>query len=179
MAYGFIVEKTIAADNLDVLNINAIAAKGTNVDGGTAVVLGTYNKGQYTVTVAGAAAAAGVGIAYNPTEHLTEVNGKYFAGLSADPRDYTNIGGRPFDVFIPKKGDIIGFTAANFADGKLPSTTNKNITTAANGVWTAGAEAIAAGKVAFELLEIENLPFPQAGVGFENAQLYVCVCTNN
>ena len=179
MAYGYIVEKKIAASDVDALNANAVTVAGTNVDGGMAVTLGAYDKGVYTVALAGATADVGVWMAYNPTEHLTVVNGKYFAGLSADPRDYTNLATRPFDIFKPRVGDIIGFTTANFASGAVPTTTNKYITTAANGVLTAGSSPITAGKVAFTLLSIENLPFPQSGIGLDYQPLYVCVCSAN
>ena len=46
-------------------------------------------------------------IAYNPEVKYTYVNGKVYAGLSADARDYTNVAGEVFDAFKPKKGDEI------------------------------------------------------------------------
>lgn len=182
MAYGFIVEKKIAATEISTLNASATCA--TNVDGGNAVVLGAYAKDGYTVTLAGAAASAGTWMAYNPTEQLTAVgsapNVKYFAGLSVDPRDYTNLAGRQIDIFKPQVDDIIGFTAANFGSNQVPdTTTNKYITTAANGQLIASGTAIAAGKIAFQILEVATLPFPQSGVGMEFAPLYVCKCTAN
>lgn len=177
--YGYIVEKKIAASEIDALNANAVTTGTTNVDGGMAVSLGTYSQGVYTVSLAEATASVGTWVAYNPTEHLTVVNGKYFSGLSADPRDYTNLATRPFDIFKPQVGDIIGFTAANFGSNTVPSTTNKYITTAASGLWNAASSAIASGKVAFTLLAIESIPFPQAGIGLSYEPLYVCVCTAN
>lgn len=180
MAYGYIVEKKIAASDVDALNANAVTTGTTNVDGGMAVALGAYDKGVYTVSLPGATAFTGMWMAYNPTEHLTVVNGKYFAGLSADPRDYTNLATRPFDIFKPQVGDIIGFTAANFGSNQVPdATTNKYVATAADGLWVAGASSISAGKMALTCLAVENLPFPQAGIGLDYQALYVCVVTAN
>lgn len=170
---GYIVEKTLRADEADSLNRNAIAS--VNVDGGNLVTFGAYDKGVFTVTPATATAALGVGMAYNPTEHLTVVNGKMFAGLSKDPRDFTNIANRPFDVFIPCKGDIVGFTADNI-NGAAP-TAGQFLVQAANGQLKASATA--GDGIAFKLLAIESLPFPQACVGNEIAPLYVCECVAN
>ena len=180
---GFIVEKKIAAD--EIASLNASATCSTNVDGGNAVTLGAYANDNYTVTLAGATADVGVWMAYNPTERLTPVgtspNIKYFAGLSADPRDYTNLATREVDIFKPQVEDIIGFTAANFGSNQVPdTTTNKYITTAASGQLIASDIPVAAGKVAFEILSVETLPFPQGGtVGMDFATLYVCKCTAN
>jgi hypothetical protein len=174
MAYGFIVEKKINASDIDALN--NIATCATNVDGGNLVTYGAYAQGVWTVTLAGANAGTGLGMAYNPTEHLTVVNGKYFSGLSADPRDYTNLANRPFDVFHPVAGDIIGFTTANIT-GNAP-VVNDVLTTAANGVLTVNA-APTAGTTQFKVLAVENLPFPQAGIGLDYQPLYVCECMAN
>lgn len=173
MAYGYIVEKKIAASDIDALN--NIATCASNVDGGNAVIFGSYSQGVWTVTLATANAGA-IALAYNPTEHLTLVNGKTFAGLSADPRDYTNLANRPFDIFTPVAGDIVGFTAANITN---TPTVGQYLTTSATGTFTASGSVPADGVSAFKVLAIENLPFPQAGVGLNYQPLYVCVCIAN
>lgn len=182
MANGYIIPKQIMASENDALVQNVITTN-TDVMGGGAVTLGAYSKGVYTVT-ATATATAGLGVymAYNPTEHLTNVNGKLFSGLSADPRDYVNLGGRPFVAFKPMVGDIVAFTAGNFASGgTMPDkTTNKYVTTTATAnQWGASNSATAAGNISFTCIDVETLPFPQAGIGMEFAPLYICQCTAN
>lgn len=176
MAYGYIVEKTLRADDNDALNRNAICTA-ADVEGGNAVIFGAYKEGVYTVTLSTNTASKGVGMAYNPTEHLTKVGDKFFAGLSADPRDYVNIKGRPFDVFIPQPADIVGFTDADINGTKPDGTTNPYLIQDNSGKWKA---ANAAGNgIAWKFLEKTVLPFPQAGVGNELADLYVCECVQN
>lgn len=80
-----------------------------DIDGGMLVKLGEYADGVWNVTKA--TEGEGLYMAYNPSEHFTDVNGRLFAGLTKDPRDYTNLTGRTFDIFKLTKGDIVGITA--------------------------------------------------------------------
>lgn len=172
--YGFVVEKQIAASVVPTLNKSATCA--TNVDGGNLVTVSTYAGGSYTATLGTAGAATGFWMAYNPTEHLTDVNGKLFSGLSVDPRDYTNIKDRQFDIFKPQVEDIVGVTTANIT-GTAP-TVGQYLEPAASGKLATKASQTSS-STSFKVVAIENLPFPQAGIGQENASLYVCVCVAN
>lgn len=174
MAHGYIIEKQIAADDIGTLTKSATCA--TDVDGGNLVTLGEYKEGTYTATLGTAGAKLGFWMAYNPTEHLTDVNGKQFAGLSEDPRDYTNLKGREFDIFKPQPEDIIGFTAANIS-GAMP-TAGQFLEPAAAGQVSAKASQTA-NSTSFQLLEITRSPFPHAGAGAEDSKLYVCKCVAN
>lgn len=172
--YGFIVEKQLMADDIGTLNKSATCT--TNVDGGNLVTLGAYTDGSYAVTLGTAGAALGFWMAYNPTEHLTSVNGKLFAGLTKDPRDYTNNANRQFDIFKPQVEDIIGFTTSNIT-GSAP-TVGQFLEPAANG--TVGAKSSqTADSTSFKVVSIEKLPFPKADIGMEMANLYVCKCVAN
>lgn len=51
--------------------------------------------------------ARGLAMAYNPEVMSVIVNGKEYAGLSKDVRDFTNLAKKPFDAFVLKKYDLI------------------------------------------------------------------------
>ena len=180
MAYGVIVESRIQATNIDALNRTAQAT--ADVAGGGLISLAESNTQGNEVWTATAPTSETVGdlwIAYNPAEHLTVVNGKMFAGLSADPRDYTNIANRPFDCFKPKVGDEIDITAdcvdatktsivvGDILESKASQTTFTRI---------AKASGATSGHTAFRVEYIGVNPFPQAGIGMEKATVYRCVC---
>lgn len=159
--YGFIVEKKIAAKDVDSLNRSAVCAT-QNVDGGNLVALaaGATPEAPYTATVPATGALTGLWMAYPPTEALAVWNGEYFAGLSKDPRAYTNIMGRPFDVFKPKMYDVIGFTK-DCADDTLVSPVVGGFLGAKNGqtTLTYSASTIASA-TEFKITYVGTLPFP-------------------
>ena len=111
--YGFIVEKSLRAKNVDSLNRTAISTT-ADFDGGNLVVLTVgehpqkhliqlQNQPQTQLLV--------VGWLTIPAEALSIVSGKTFAGLISRPKRITPmVQGRPFSVFKPMKYDIIGFT---------------------------------------------------------------------
>lgn len=172
---GILIEKRIMAKNVDSLNRSAKAT--INVDGGGLVVLGDLDatdKDVFTAT-APAAGTDAVWMAYDPSERLTVVNGKYFAGLTQDPRDYTNLANRVMDVYKPQVGDIIGVIAANI-EGSTAPTKGKFLEVTA-GKTTLSIKATAtASATSYKVIDVANLPFPQAGIGMENVPLYICEC---
>ena len=180
MANGVIVESRIQATNIDALNRTAQTAS-TDVAGGGLVALaasGTQGNEVWTATVP-SGTLNDLWIAYNPSEHLTKVGTKVFAGLSADPRDYTNIGGRPFDVFKPKLGDEIDITidcvdasgssavAGDILESKASQTTFARI---------AAGTGATANHTAFKIEYVGATPMPQAGIGMEQVKVFRCVC---
>jgi len=166
MAYkGYCIETQIAAKNIESLNRSAKAAS-VDFDGGNLVKLSVGTDDCWVATVpATATGLSGLWIAYNPSEYLTVVNGKQYAGLSADPRDYTNIATRPFTVFKPQLGDLVGFTKecfdASLTDqivaGKFFESKDAQATFAV-------VNAATADHTAFVITKISTLPFPRAGV---------------
>ena len=173
MSYGFMIEKRISAKDVEALNRTAVA--NADIDGGALVSLGAFEDGRFTATKA--TAGTGLWMAYNPSEHFTKVGDKFFAGLSKDPRDYTNLATRSFDVFKPQVGvDIIGLTDGNLAASQTVSVGNylEQSATGFTVKTTATADT-----TSLKVIAIENLPFPQAGIGMENAKLYVCEVAQN
>jgi hypothetical protein len=176
--YGFIVEKKLMAKDVDSLNRSAICST-ANVDAGNLVALtaGTTPEAPFVATVPNAT-LTGLWMAYPPTEVLTALNGQYYAGLSIDPRAYTNIQGRPFDVFKPKMYDLVGFTkdcfdtslpatpvVGSFVGAKASQTTLQYSTTALTGT-------------SFAITYVGTLPFPATAgtIGMNQYQFVVGEC---
>lgn len=180
--YGsIIVETRIQAYDINSLN-RSVKHATADVDGGNLVKLvasATAGDDVWTATTPATGALGGLWVAYNPSQRLTEVNGQYYAGLSADDRDYTNLKTRVFDAFKPKVGDMVAFTidcidasssnavAGDFLESKDAQTKLQRI---------AKATGATAGSTAFEIIRIETQPYPRAGVGMEFAKKFVCVC---
>lgn len=180
MANGVIVESRIQATNIDALNRTAKTAS-TDVAGGGLVAL-AYSEEQgnevWTATTP-SSTLDGLWIAYNPAEHLTKVGDKLFAGLSKDPRDYVNIGGRPFDVFKPKVGVEIDFTV-DCVDNSASSAVKGDILESKASQTTltriAKASGATANHTAFEIEYVGTTPMPKAGIGMEQVKVFRCVC---
>ena len=167
--HGYIIEAQIAAKDVDALNKSAVAT--VDVDGGDVVALGGLNAdGLFVATKLTDGTGGNVWMAYNPSEHFTKVGDNVFAGLTVDPRDYTNLADRPMDVFKPQVGDIVTLLGTNLKAGETP-TTGSFLEIGANG-YEAKASATA-NTFSLEVIEKKTIPFPQAGIGFEAADAYV------
>lgn len=179
MANGVIIESRISATNDDALNRFCVSVN--DVAGGALIALTAPTKQgdeNWVATTPVAGALSDLWIAYNPSERLTEVNGKMFAGLSADPRDYVNIKNRPFSAFKPVKGNQIVITAdcidstddlvaGDFLQAKAGQSTFTRV---------AKATGATANTTAFQVEWAGVLPFPKAGIGMEYAPAYKIVC---
>lgn len=98
-------------------------------------------------------------MAYPPTEALAIWNGEYYSGLSNDPRAYTNLQGRPFDVFKPKMYDVVGFTSDCFDDTLVSPVAGSYIgAKASQTTLTYSASALAG--TSFKITYVGTLPFP-------------------
>lgn len=180
MANGVIVESRIQATNIDALNRTAKAT--VDVAGGGLVALtasGAQGNEVWTAAAPASGSLGGLWIAYNPAEHLTKVGGKFFAGLSEDPRDYVNIAGRPFDCFKPAVGDEIDITidcvdasgssvvAGDILESKANQTTFTRV---------ASSTGATAGSTAFKVEYVGTTPFPAGSIGMEQVTMFRCVC---
>lgn len=119
MAYNVVIQKQIAAYNVDSYNRSAKAD--IDVENGSVfkLVQKTGVEGEKVVWKAEQAAAADTGLwmAMSP-EIVTVVDamGVEYRGLNVDPRAYTNTKGRVFDAVLLQKGDIVEMTAEGIAD---------------------------------------------------------------
>ena len=180
MAYGVLIESMIQAKNIDALNRSVTSE--VNVAGGGLIALTAPTTQGDDVWTAAAPATGNLGdlwIAYNPEVKYIEVNGKKFAGLSADARDYTNLAGEVFDAFKPKIGDeivitidAVDSTGANAVRGdileaKADQTTFTRV---------AAATGATSGSTAFEVEWVGTIDFPKANIGVEKVKAFKAVC---
>lgn len=171
MAKGFIIESSIRATDVVALNRYAVSST-ADFDGGNLVALSaptTQGDDVWTATVP--AQAGGLYVAYNPSMHITvDGNGQY-AGLSADPRDYTNVKGTVFTVFKPQVGDIF-VISADCVDSTVSAAVAGDILEAKSGQskWTRVAKATGAtaNSTATQIMHPVVIPFPatKGSVGF-------------
>ena len=180
MAYGFLIESMIQAKNIDALNRSVTSA--VDVAGGGLIALTAptaQGNDVWTASVPASGSLGGLWIAYNPEVKYTKVNGKVYAGLSADVRDYTNLAGEVFDAFKPKIGDeivitidAVDATGANAVRGdileaKADQTTFTRV---------AAATGATAGSTAFEVEWVGTIDFPKANIGVEKVKAFKAVC---
>lgn len=180
MAYGVLIESMIQAKNIDALNrsvVSAVDVAGAGLISLTAPT--TQGNDVWTAALPASGKLGGLWIAYNPEVKYTVVNGKKYAGLSADLRDYTNIAGETYDAFKPKVGDEIVITidavdntGANAVAGDiLESKAGQSTFTR-----VAASTGATAGSTAFEIEWVGFVEFPQAGVGIDRVKAFKAVC---
>ena len=179
MAYGVLIESMIQAKNIDALNRSVKA--NIDVDGGNLIALTAPTEQGNDVWTASAPITGKLGnlwIAYNPCVKYTVVNGKKFAGLSADNRDYTNIKGEVFDAFKPVVGDEIIVTIDD-VDDTGASAVAGDILESKNGqtkfTRVAGGTATT-GSTAFQIEWVGTVDFPKANIGVDKVKAFKAVC---
>ena len=178
--HGVLIESMIQAKNIDALNRSVIST--VDVDGGNLIALTAPTvKGEdrWTASAPASGTLGGLWIAYNPSVKYTEVNGKMYAGLSADPRDYTNIKNHTFDAFKPKLEDEIIVTiddidetgtnvvAGDILESKADQTKFTRI---------AGSTGATSGHTACKVECVGTVDFPRAGIGVEKVKASKAVC---
>ena len=181
MAYGVLIESMIQAKNIDALNRSVKAA--VDFDGGNLMVL-TAPTAQgddvWTAAKPATGSLGGLWMAYNPEVKYTYVNGKVYAGLSADARDYTNVAGEVFDAFKPKVGDEIVITKDCVAAGDVASVVAGDFLEAVDGEATfarvAAGTGATEGSTAFKVEWVGTIDFPKAGIGIEKVKAFKAVC---
>lgn len=180
MAYGVLIESMIQAKNIDALNRSVTSA--IDVAGGGLIALTAPTAQGNDVWTAAAPASGTLGdlwIAYNPEVKYTQVNGKVYAGLSADLRDYTNLAGEVYDAFKPKVGDEIVITVDG-VDATSSSAVAGDILESKAGQTTftriAAGTGATAGSTAFKIEWVGAVDFPKAGVGIDKVKAFKAVC---
>lgn len=180
MAKGFLIESMIQAKNIDALNRSAISE--IDVDGGCLVALvapTTKGEDRWTAVAPNEDALGDLWMAYNPSVKYLSVNGKEYAGLSADVRDYTNVAGKTFDVFKLKKDDEVvisvdcvesasqaSVVAGDILEAKADQTTFTRV---------AGATGATAGSTALKVELVDTVDFPQASIGVAKVKVFKAV----
>ena len=167
--HGVLVESLISATNIDALQRSFKAE--VEIDGGGVVSLTapTAQGNNVWKATAGFVEGKTVAIAYNPALKVIPVNGKEYAGLSNDDRDYTNLPAHVGGAFIPQKNDEIVITVDDIVAStkSLAVAGNYLVPTASDFKWTAQASAPAKGLA----LKIEHgvkiqYPAEKGAIGF-------------
>ncbi len=175
--HGYIIETRLASKNVDAYNRTAQCAE--DVDGGALLELTEMKGDVFTATKVKEGNKKGLWMAYNPSEHFTDVNGKMFAGLSADPRDYTNVKNRPMDVFKLQVGDLVGFTEGNVKSADVASLTVGKFLEADASGQLAKKDSATANTTSFKVVQAKTIPMPQAKIGHEAVKVWICECVQN
>ena len=179
MAYGVLIESMIQAKNIDALN-RSVKAQIDVAGGGLIALTAPTTQGDDVWTAAAPSdELGGLWMAYNPEVKYIKVNGKKFAGLSADARDYTNIAGEVFDAFKPKVGDEIVVTidavdatgASAVAGDILESKASQTKLTR-----VAAGTGATEGSTAFVIEWKGTIDFPKANVGVDKVVAFKAVC---
>ena len=181
-----LVQTRVMAENVDALNRVGVYAT-ADVDNGTALVCGVQStdakqKHVFSVTPA-SGVAKNLWLAYSPEVISTMDGSLEFRGLDVDPRDFTNVKGRPFDMFKPVAGvDLIQVTAEFFADGYDPGSVSgaTYVEIQADGSFKAVASATSnfAG-LQFKIFAKEPIIIANGAIGGEAVDAWILECTNN
>lgn len=181
-----LVQTHVMAMDVDALNRVGVYDS-ANIDNGTALVCGVQstNAGQkhvFSVTPA-SSVAKDLWMAYSP-EVVTTVDGTlYFRGLDVDPRNFTNIAGKPFDMFKPVPGvDLIQVTADFFKEGYDPGTVTgaTYVEIQADGSFKAVVSPTSNfGGLQFKIFAKEPMIIANGAIAGEAVDAWILECTNN
>lgn len=169
-----LVPTQIAAMNIDSLNSDAICTT-ADLANGSVVVRGALSTvaGQselFTVS-APASTLTDLWMVYSPEVVVLKSGSNIFKGLSADPRDFTNIQNYPLNIFKPRVGDLITVTAEAFAS-ELGTNTFANATTGEFKLTPAAAEGTG---LSFKVLNANKF----ISIGNERVPAVLLECTKN
>jgi hypothetical protein len=161
MANGVLIQSKVQAKDNDALNRPAVSA--ADVMNGNVLDLTGYSTtaGEAEVWTAVAPTTGNLSnlwMAYSPEVVIT--NAKY-RGIDCDPRSFTNIAGRVYDVFKLEVGDIITVTGDSLAGTQSTNTFVVATNTAFGLTWAAAAVA----GVSLELLEETTISLGTGAIG--------------
>lgn len=181
-----LVQTHVMAMDVDALNRVGVYDS-ANIDNGTALVCGVQstNAGQkhvFSVTPA-SSVAKDLWMAYSPEVATTVDGALYFRGLDVDPRNFTNIAGKPFDMFKPVPGvDLIQVTADFFKEGYDPGTVTgaTYVEIQADGSFKAVVSPTSEfGGLQFKIFAKEPVIIANGAIAGEAVDAWILECTNN
>lgn len=125
--HAVLIKNRVAASDVDAYNRSAIAGSAVDIDNSyifrldsQSTTAGESELWSVTAVSANGSTLDNVWMASSPEVVLTVVGSNYYKGIDVDPRNFYNIGGKPFDAFKPQVGDVITVTAAGITGS--PST---------------------------------------------------------
>lgn len=181
-----LVQTHVMAMDVDALNRVGVYDS-ANVDNGTALVCGVQstNAGQkhvFSVTPA-SGVAKDLWMAYSPEVNTTVDGTLYFKGLDVDPRNFTNLAGKPFDMFKPVPGvDLIqvtkDFFKKNYDPGTVTGATYVEIQS--DGSFKAVVSPTSNfGGLQFKIFAKEPMIIANGAIAGEAVDAWILECTNN
>lgn len=119
MTHNILIQRKVAAKNIDSLNRSAVHATEA-FDNGNLVSLGaissTDGEGEvFSAAVPATATLAALWMVYTPEIVVTVDGTKKFKGINIDPQDFSVPALTVMDVFKPQIGDILTLTADGLA----------------------------------------------------------------
>lgn len=173
MANGIFLTIHAAQQNIDALNRKCKST--VDVENGTAVTMTLPTEGDWDVFVAEKAEEGtdSVGIACSPEVNKLAV-GQVYGG--ADPRYFTNVANKAYDVVIPQKYDAFLMSIDCFAEGFDPaSVSGATMVELGENGWEAVVSATESYTgIAFNLGQEHDIM-----VGNEAVKAWVIECVNN
>lgn len=126
MAHNILIQRAVAAKNVDTLNRSAVHATEA-FDNGNVLSLGgissTDGEGEvFSASVPATATLAALWMVYTPEIVVTIDGSKKFKGIDVDPQDFYVPALSVMDVFKPQVGDILTLTADGLAGTKGSNT---------------------------------------------------------
>lgn len=188
MANTVLVQTQCTAMNVDAYNRVGVAT--VDVPNGTPLVCGTVseNEGQkhvFSVTPA-AAVQKGLWMAYSPEVVATQSaqnNDLQYKGIDLDPRDFTNVAKKPFDMFYPQPMvDLIQVTAPFFKEGNDPKTVTGATYVEIQSDGTMAAKTtptVGFGGMQFRIVSEEPVIIASGQLGGEAVDAWILECTMN
>lgn len=124
-----------------------------------------------------------VWMAYSPEVVITQSGTLQFMGIDVDPRDFTNVVSRPFDMFRPNPGvDMIQVTKEFFNTGADPDSVAGATVVELNAAGGFDAKAAATADyagIAFRIVKKDPIIIASGILGGEQVPAWVLECTAN
>ena len=165
MTHNILIQRAVAAKNIDSLNRSAVHATEA-FDNGNVLSLGaissTDGEGEvFSAAVPATATLAALWMVYTPEVVVTVSGTKKFKGIDIDPLDFEVPALSIMDVFKPQIGDILTLTADGLAGTK--STNQYVVATDASKKLTWNATAISG--LTLKLLGDDFVSVPSGSIG--------------
>lgn len=178
MAKTVLIQTQVAAMNIDSLNSDAINTT-DDLDNGSIVVRGALStvagKGElFTTSKPVTGSLTDLWMVYSPEVVAFKSGSNIYKGLSADPREFTNIVNYPLNIFKPMAGDLIKITGDGFTGG-LEGLTAGQYAVATNASYKLGANASAIEGLTFKVLKKDDFIV----IGNEHVPAALIECVRN
>lgn len=178
MTHNILIQRAVAAKNIDSLNRSAVHATEAFDNGNVLSLSGlsaTAGEGEvFSAAVPATATLAALWMVYTPEVIVTVSGSKQFrGGINVDPQDFEVPALAVMDVFKPQVGDIITMTADGLATGSGIASAYA-VATDASKKLTWAAAAISG--LTFKYLATEYISIGSGSIGSQRVAAYQFEC---